>query len=80
MSSSVTIEFDEDTWQLISELAHQLGHQPDQWVESLVRLWLGRPGTETLLDMTERLRQVEAPVKSWPEMEMVLMQTCLGKS
>lgn len=73
------IQLDADTWQLLESFCRPLGQSPEAWVEHAVTLWLGHPAKAGKASLGERLRRLEAPVRSWPEMEITLERACLGE-
>ena len=75
----VTISLDSESWDLLKRFAGQLGRTPEDWIESLVRQTLGHPGSADMDVLAERVRRLDAPVLSWPMMELDLMRASLGR-
>ncbi len=78
-SKSISIQLDPDTWAVLERFTEKLEQKPGEWIAPMVRLWLGQPKAEDMADLIRRLRRLEAPVRSWPEMESGMMRACIGK-
>ena len=75
----VTISLDSESWDLLERFTGQLSRTPEDWIESLVRQTLGHPGPADMDVLVERVRRLDAPVLSWPAMELDLMRASLGR-
>lgn len=64
--------------ELLEDLGETVGGDPADVAAHIVSSWLGRIRPEDRHLLAERLRRLEAPVRSWPEMERTLMESCLG--
>ncbi len=76
---TISIRLDPGTWTVLERFAQTLEQKPEEWVAQMIRLWLGQPKAEDMANLTDRLRRLEAPVRSWPEMERGMMRACIGK-
>lgn len=78
-NKSISIGLDRHTWAVLERFTEKLEQKPEEWIAQMVRLWLGHPKAEDMANLTRRLRRLEAPVRSWPEMERGMMRACIGK-